>query len=53
MKQIAMLGSTGLGLTLSRESALRHGGDLRLVESVPGRTTFELELPLTRPKSRN
>jgi len=39
-------GSTGLGLTLSRETARRHGGDLRLVESTPERTSFELTLPL-------
>ncbi len=41
-------GSSGLGLTLSRQAARRHGGDLRLLESVPGRTTFELELPRSR-----
>ncbi len=36
---------TGLGLTISRELAANHGGDLRLVEAGPTGTTFELRLP--------
>jgi signal transduction histidine kinase len=36
---------TGLGLTISRELAANHGGDLRLVETGPDGTTFELRLP--------
>ena len=36
---------TGLGLTISRELAVSHGGDLRLVETGPGGTTFELRFP--------
>lgn len=36
---------TGLGLTISRELAANHGGDLRLVDTGPGGTTFELRLP--------
>ncbi|HYD28518.1 HAMP domain-containing sensor histidine kinase [Brevundimonas sp.] len=36
---------TGLGLTISRELAISHGGDLALVETGPGGTTFELRLP--------
>lgn len=36
---------TGLGLTISRELATRHGGELALVETGPGGTTFELRLP--------
>ncbi|MBW8304725.1 MAG: ATP-binding protein, partial [Brevundimonas sp.] len=36
---------TGLGLTISRELAVSHGGDLRLVDTGPGGTTFELRLP--------
>ena len=36
---------TGLGLTISRELAVSHGGDLRLVETGPEGTTFELRLP--------
>lgn len=36
---------TGLGLTISRELAVSHGGDLALVESGPAGTTFELRLP--------
>ena len=35
---------TGLGLALSREILVAHGGDARLVESESG-ATFELELP--------
>ena len=36
---------TGLGLTISRELAVSHGGDLRLVDTGPDGTTFELRLP--------
>ena len=36
---------TGLGLTISRELAVSHGGDLALVEAGPAGTTFELRLP--------
>ncbi|MHB1059150.1 MAG: two-component system sensor histidine kinase NtrB [Rhodanobacter sp.] len=36
---------TGLGLALSREIALEHGGELRCV-SRPGHTVFSLYLPL-------
>ncbi|HEX8470273.1 MAG TPA: HAMP domain-containing sensor histidine kinase [Brevundimonas sp.] len=36
---------TGLGLTISRELAANHGGELRLVDTGPGGTTFELTLP--------
>ncbi|QWT19730.1 PAS domain-containing protein [Bacillus sp. NP157] len=39
---------TGLGLALSREIALEHGGDLRCV-SHPGDTVFSLYLPMERP----
>ena len=35
---------SGLGLAIARELAERMSGHLR-VESVPGRTTFTLELP--------
>lgn len=37
---------TGLGLTISRELAANHGGDLRLVHTGPQGTVFELRLPL-------
>ena len=37
---------TGLGLTISRELAALHGGELRLVEPVGAGATFELRLPL-------
>ncbi len=36
---------TGLGLTISRELAAAHGGELKLVETGPAGTTFELRLP--------
>jgi len=36
---------TGLGLTISRELAANHGGDLRLMDTGPSGTTFELRLP--------
>ncbi len=36
---------TGLGLTISRELAAAHGGELKLVETGPTGTTFELRLP--------
>ena len=36
---------TGLGLTISRELAANHDGELRLVETGPTGTTFELRLP--------
>lgn len=38
-------GGTGLGLTISRELAANHGGELKLVETGPLGTTFELRLP--------
>jgi len=37
---------TGLGLTISRELAANHGGELRLLQTGPGGTTFELRLPV-------
>ncbi|MBD3837229.1 ATP-binding protein, partial [Brevundimonas sp.] len=36
---------TGLGLTISRELAALHGGDLRLVEAAEVGAVFELRLP--------
>jgi signal transduction histidine kinase len=36
---------TGLGLTISRELAANHGGELRLVQTGPDGTTFEVRLP--------
>lgn len=35
----------GLGLAISRELALNHGGELRLADSSPLGATFELRLP--------
>ncbi len=44
----------GLGLSLSRELARAHGGDLTFVASTSERTTFRLTLPHTRfePETR-
>jgi signal transduction histidine kinase len=39
---------TGLGLTISRELAANHGGELRLVDTGPGGTAFEIRLPQNR-----
>jgi signal transduction histidine kinase len=36
---------TGLGLEIVKRIVLRHRGEIR-VESVPGRTTFSVRLPL-------
>jgi len=45
-------GGTGLGLPISRQIALEHGGTLRC-ESVPGHgTTFRLTLPLPDEESQ-
>jgi len=38
---------TGLGLTISRELAANHGGDLRLTDNGPQGASFELTLPQT------
>ena len=37
----------GLGLSIAREIARAHGGDVALVESVDDRTVFCLTLPLS------
>jgi signal transduction histidine kinase len=41
---------TGIGLSLSRDIAREHGGDIYLDES-SGRTCFVVKLPLVQPKS--
>ncbi|MEU5993394.1 ATP-binding protein [Spirillospora sp. NPDC047418] len=43
---------TGLGLDISWRIVVgRHGGDLRVVSSLPGDTRFQVLLPLTEPDS--
>ena len=37
---------TGIGLALARQVFRSHGGDLRLVEGLPGQTVFEGLLPI-------
>ena len=44
------LGGTGLGLSLAREIARAHGGELYLDQTPPGMTAFTLELP--NPRAR-
>jgi two-component system, NtrC family, sensor histidine kinase GlrK len=39
-------GGIGLGLSMAREVARAHGGDLVLVSTGEGGTTFHLELPI-------
>jgi len=39
-------GGVGLGLSIAREIARAHGGDVALVESADDLTTFRLTLPL-------
>jgi len=43
---------TGLGLSLAREIARAHGGDLVLTQSDEQRTIFTLELPLMVPAGK-
>jgi len=38
-------GGTGLGLVIARDIMRGHGGDIVLVDSGPGGTTFRLMLP--------
>ena len=44
-RSLTLARGSGLGLTLSREIAALHGGDVRLADSGPQGSTFELELP--------
>ena len=40
---------TGLGLSIAHQIVEKHGGHI-VVESAPGRTRFEVSLPITRPE---
>jgi signal transduction histidine kinase len=48
----ARRGGTGLGLTIARELAQGHGGDLTLVETNADGAVFELRLPGAPPPAR-
>ncbi|MGK5087817.1 HAMP domain-containing sensor histidine kinase [Bdellovibrionota bacterium FG-2] len=50
-QRTSRLGGMGLGLYISRQIALLHGGNVSLVESVPGKgNVFEAYLPCLREK---
>ena len=41
----ARQGGSGLGLTIARDLARAHGGDITLVETGAGGTTFRIDIP--------
>jgi signal transduction histidine kinase len=45
-------GGSGLGLAIARDLMLAHGGDIGLVATGKGGTTFRLTLPLTERADR-
>jgi signal transduction histidine kinase len=45
-------GGAGLGLAIARDLMLAHGGDIALVTTGPGGTTFRLSLPHTERADR-
>lgn len=45
-------GGAGLGLAIARDLMLAHGGDIALVTTGPGGTTFRLMLPMAEPADR-
>lgn len=45
-RSLTLARGSGLGLTLGREIAALHGGDVRLADSGPQGSTFVLELPV-------
>lgn len=42
-------GGTGLGMAIARDLMVAHGGDIELVQTGPGGTTFRLMLPAADP----
>jgi two-component system, OmpR family, sensor kinase len=45
-------GGAGLGLAIAKSIAEKHAGTLTLVESRPGRTTFEIAIPAFEDETR-
>ena len=41
---------TGIGLTIARRLARRHGGELKMI-SIPKGASFELKIPIQQPAS--
>ncbi|MFT4089725.1 MAG: HAMP domain-containing sensor histidine kinase [Asticcacaulis sp.] len=44
-------GGSGLGLAISRDLAQTHGGDVRLIETGPNGTSFEVRIPQANLKA--
>ena len=44
---------TGLGLTIAHKILEEHGGTITLLDSSPGNTTFQLNIPLTSGRDKD